>query len=221
MATTAPEPRRRDAAKSREALLEAGERLFGARGFGGVSVEEIGAAAGLSRGTPSYFFGSKEGLYAAVLERVFAARDAATAEAFAPVLAWAEDRDGDDAGLRRALGRAAGDYLAFLLARPAFVRLMGWEDLAGAARLRAARPETSTVMVDAFAALRRAGRRRGTAPFAVDDAVLVFVTLTFSLLSQHDTLLARLERDLTDPAVRRRHVKLVVEQMMALVSRAR
>jgi TetR/AcrR family transcriptional regulator len=216
-----PEPRRRDAAKSRQALLDAAERLFCERGFDRVTVQEIGDAAGLSRGTPSYFFGSKEGLYAAVLDAVFAARDLATAEAFAPLVAWAAERAPDDAGLCRALGRAATDYLAFLQARPAFVRLVGWEDLAGGARLRAARPSSSTTMTDAFAAVRRAAPRRGTAPFAVDDAVLVFVTLTFSLLARHDTFLARMGRDLTDPATRRRHVKLTVEQMMALVSRPR
>jgi TetR/AcrR family transcriptional regulator len=214
------EPRRRDAARSREALLAAAEELFCARGYDRVSVAEIGEAAGLSRGTPSYFFGSKEGLYAAVLERLFAARDEATAKAFAPVLAWAAG-DGDEAALRRALGRAATDYLAFLQARPAFVRLVGWEDLAGGERLRAARPESSSAMIDAFGAVRAAGRRRGSARFAVDDAVLLFVTLTFSLLAQHDTFLARLGRDLSVPATRRRHVRLVVDQVVHLVARPR
>jgi AcrR family transcriptional regulator len=214
------EPRRRDAARSREALLAAAEELFCARGYDRMSVAEIGAAAGLSRGAPSYFFGSKEGLYAAVLERVFAARDEATVKAFAPVLAWA-DGDGDEAALRRALGRAATDYLTFLQDRPAFVRLVGWEDLAGGERLRAARPAPSSAMTDAFAAVRAAGRRRGFAPFAVDDAVLLFVTLTFSLLAQHDTLLAGLGRDLSVPATRCRHVRLVVDQVVHLVARPR
>jgi len=215
------EPRRRDAAKSRAALLDVAERHFCDHGFDGVSLQEIGAAAGLSRGTPSYFFGSKEGLYGAVLDRVFDGRDAATAAAFAPLGAWAEDPDGDEAGLRRALRRAVADYLAFLIARPAFVRLIGWEDLAGGARLRDARPTASTVMADAFAAVRRAGRRRGTAPFVVDDAVLLFVALTFSLRANHDTFLAGMGRDLAEPATRRRHVALVVDQLTHLVARPR
>jgi AcrR family transcriptional regulator len=213
--------RRRDASRSRAALLDVAEQRFSAHGFDGVSLQEIGAAAGLSRGTPSYFFGSKEGLYGAVLERVFEGRDEATRAAFAPLVAWTEDRDGDDAGLRRALGRAVADYLAFLVARPAFVRLIGWEDLAGGARLRDTRPTASTIMADAFAAVRRAGRRRGTAPFAVDDAVLLFVALTFSLRANHDTFLAGMGRDLTDPATRRRHVTLAVDQLTHLVARPR
>jgi TetR/AcrR family transcriptional regulator len=219
--TPEPRPRRRDAARSRATLLAVAERQFSAHGFGGVSLQEIGAAAGLSRGTPSYFFGSKDGLYAAVLDEVFAARDEATGAAFAPLVAWAADRDGDDAGLRRALTVAVTDYLAFLLDRPAFVRLVGWEDLAGGTRLREARPTASTVMAGAFAAVRRAGRRRGTAPFAADDAVLLFVALTFSLRANHDTFLAGLGLDLAEPATRRRHVKLVVDQLAHLVARPR
>jgi AcrR family transcriptional regulator len=220
-AAAEPRPRRRDAAKSRAALLAVAERRFCDHGFDGVSLQEIGAAAGLSRGTPSYFFGSKEGLYGAVLDEVFAGRDEATRAAFAPLVAWAEDREGGDAGLRRALGRAVADYLAFLIERPAFVRLIGWEDLGGGARLRETRPTASTVMADAFTAVRRAGRRRGTAPFAVDDAVLLFVALTFSLRANHDTFLAGMGRDLTEPAARRRHVRLVVDQLAHLVARPR
>jgi AcrR family transcriptional regulator len=214
-------PRRRDAAKSRATLLAVAERQFSDHGFDGVSLQEIGAAAGLSRGTPSYFFGSKEGLYGAVLDEVFADRDEATRAAFAPLIAWAEDPDGGDAGLRRALTRAVSDYLTFLIDRPAFVRLIGWEDLSGGTRLRDTRPTASTIMSDAFTALRRAGRRRGTSPFSPDDAVLLFIALTFSLRANHDTFLAGIGHDLTEPATRRRHIKLVVDQLTHLVARPR
>jgi AcrR family transcriptional regulator len=213
--------RRRDAARSRAALLDVAERAFSAHGFAGVSLQEIAAEAGLSRGTPSYFFTNKEGLYAAVLERVFAGRDEATRAALAPLVAWARDPAGDDDGLRRALRAAIRGYLRFLIDRPAFVRLVGWEDLAGGARLRRARPAASTVMADAFAAVRAAGRRRGTAPFAVDDAVLLFVALTFSLRANHDTFLAGMGRDLADPATQRRHVALAADQLHHLVARPR
>lgn len=62
-------PRRRDADRSRADILDAAERLFAAEGFDSVTMAEIGAAAGLSRGTPGYFFGQKEQLYRVVLER--------------------------------------------------------------------------------------------------------------------------------------------------------
>ena len=57
---------------TREAVLDAAERLFAERGFEATSLNDVGAAAGVSRGTPGYFFGSKAELYRAVLERCFA-----------------------------------------------------------------------------------------------------------------------------------------------------
>src|SRR3954469_8032556 len=118
----------RDAARSRETILAAAESLFSERAFEATSLSDVGAAAGLSRGTPRYFFGTKEQLYAAVLERVFAARQEATAAAFAPVHAWC-DGDADTAALRSALRRATEGYMRFLLERPSFVRLLVWEEL--------------------------------------------------------------------------------------------
>src|SRR4051812_36564028 len=139
----------RDADRSREAILDTAETLFSERGYDGVSLSQIGAAAQLSRATPSYFFGSKEELYLAVLERVSAARQEATARAVEPVVAWCES--GGD--LRAALRQGMEDYMGFLLARPSFARFISWEELAGARRLRAARRH-STALEDAFAAVR-------------------------------------------------------------------
>src|SRR5689334_1328417 len=128
MATAVREPRARDAGRSRAAILDAAERHFSERGFDAAALGDIAAAAGLSRGAPHYFFGSKEGLHRAVLERVFAERAAATRDACAALRAWARDGTGT---LERALAAAVDGYLTFLLARPAFARLVLWEELAG------------------------------------------------------------------------------------------
>ena len=53
-------------------LLEVGTRLFAERGLNGVSIRELSLAAGTSISMISYHFGSKEGLYSAVLEEQFA-----------------------------------------------------------------------------------------------------------------------------------------------------
>src|SRR5918911_4763660 len=92
-----PAEKVRDAERSREAILAAAERLFAERGYEATTLQEIGAAAGLSRGTPSYFFGSKEQLYMDVLRRAFAVRHQATQAAFQPVLDWCEGSAGPDA----------------------------------------------------------------------------------------------------------------------------
>jgi TetR/AcrR family transcriptional regulator len=208
--------RTRDAERSRTAILEAAEASFSEHGYDAASLNDIGAAAGLSRGTPSYFFGSKERLYVEVLDRAFRARQEATEAAFAPVRAWTAD-DGDLDALRRALQRAAADYIRFLVEHPSFVRLVMREELAGGKRM-AARTETSTAMRDAFRVLRRQAGRGGLRAFDVDDAVLLFVSLTFAPVSYRNTLMRAVDRDLTRPAVVRRQGKLVVDQLMHLLT---
>lgn len=64
--------RTRDADRSRAAILDAAESLFSAHGYEAVTMAHVGAAAGVSRGTPGYFFGSKEALYRVVVERAAA-----------------------------------------------------------------------------------------------------------------------------------------------------
>jgi AcrR family transcriptional regulator len=211
----APREKIRDAERSRAALLAAAERLFARHGFEGASLSEIGAEAGLSRGSPSYFFGSKEQLYAEVLAAVFAARQEATRRAFEPVLAWCEGSDGAEA-LRAALTRAATGYLTYLVEHPSFVALIMREELDEGGRLRAA-SGSSKAMQDAFAAVRRAGARRGVRPFRVEQAVLLFVSLTFAPLSYRHTLLPALGVEVTSASGIRRQAKLAVEQMMHLL----
>jgi len=63
------ETRTRDADRSRTHILDAAERLFAEAGYEAVTMAQIGAAAGVSRGTPGYFFGTKQDLYAEVVRR--------------------------------------------------------------------------------------------------------------------------------------------------------
>jgi TetR/AcrR family transcriptional regulator len=202
----------RDAERSRTAILAAAQRLFAERGFDGTSLGEIGAAARLSRGSPSYFFGSKERLYSEVLAGVFAVRQEATEQAFEPVVEWARGGDGP-AELRDALSAAATGYMRYLLENPSFVGLVMREELADGRRLQDA-SSSSTAMKDAFTAVRRAGASRGVRSFAVKDAVLLFVSLTFAPVSYRSTLLPALGVDLATPAGIRRQTRLAVEQMM-------
>ena len=114
----------RDPERSRSAILDAAERLFAEQGFDATSLNQVGTAAGVSRGTPGYFFRSKAELYQAVLDRSFA-----------------EVRDAVRAGRERALASnenhetilagAVSDYFDFLAARPNFVRLIEREALNG------------------------------------------------------------------------------------------
>lgn len=114
----------RNPARSRAAILDAAERLFAEQGYAATSLSAVGAAAGVSRATPGYFFGSKAELYQAVLERCFAeVRDAVRV---GRARALSSSRSGDDI-----LAGAVSDYFDFLAARPNFVRLIEREALSG------------------------------------------------------------------------------------------
>jgi AcrR family transcriptional regulator len=52
----------------REKLLAAGRALFGTQGFDATTIADIGARAGIAKSVLYHYFGSKAGLYRAVLE---------------------------------------------------------------------------------------------------------------------------------------------------------
>src|SRR5713101_224216 len=64
--------RTKAAEASKKAILDAAEALFAEQGYEATSFQQICDLAGVTRGLPNYFFGSKEGLYRSVLERTFA-----------------------------------------------------------------------------------------------------------------------------------------------------
>jgi|GEM_PF-3139227 len=72
-----------DVIPARERLLRAGEQLFMAHGFAAVSTRDICTRAGVKQPTLYHYFGNKEELYLAVVERWFAQRGASIAVAIA------------------------------------------------------------------------------------------------------------------------------------------
>lgn len=120
--------RERNAERSRAAILDAAETLFAEKGYEATSLNEVGTMAGVSRGTPGYFFGSKADLYRAVLERTFA-------EVRQAVRAGRERAVASGQSPEAILAGAVSDYFDFLSARPNFVRLIEREALTGDTRL--------------------------------------------------------------------------------------
>ena len=57
--------------EARDKLLDAASRLFAERGAGEVSLRTVAAEAGVTPAMVHYYFGGKEGLYDAMLERTF------------------------------------------------------------------------------------------------------------------------------------------------------
>jgi AcrR family transcriptional regulator len=62
--------RQRDAERTRAAILDAAQTLFSTRGFANTGVREVAELAGVNSALVGRYFGSKEGLFRAALERV-------------------------------------------------------------------------------------------------------------------------------------------------------
>src|ERR1700690_629586 len=61
-------PRGGDPVETRRGILRAAEECFAASGFVGATTRQVAALAGVNVATLHYHFGSKDGLYRAVLE---------------------------------------------------------------------------------------------------------------------------------------------------------
>lgn len=64
--------RKRDAAATRARILEAAKEEFAAKGLPDARIEDVAIQAGANRRMIYYYYGSKEGLYLAALESVYA-----------------------------------------------------------------------------------------------------------------------------------------------------
>jgi len=107
--TASPVRRRSNGIRTRAEIVAAAERLFAERGFGDTRLGDIADEVGIRRASISYHFSSKEELYTAVLESVFAG--------------WADDLPrGGTAGER--FESAIGGWFDFVAQRPTAARLI-------------------------------------------------------------------------------------------------
>jgi TetR/AcrR family transcriptional regulator len=202
--------RRRDAQASQRAILDAAEELFSRRGYDRASLAEIGRRAGVSAALPAYFFGGKASLYAAVLERLLAEREARL-EPLATRAAEDLERGGE---LRAALELLIDGYIDFLRERPALVRLMGREALDGGRRL-APGPRHSIAVAAGLARFAAASAAGGS--IDADQLLITTVALCFFPVEHNDTMLAAMGLDATSETfalARKRHVADVLEQVL-------
>ncbi len=198
--------RERDPDRSRAAILDAAEQLFAEHGYALTSLAEVGLRAGVSRGTPGYFFGSKADLYQAVLERSFD-------EVRTAVRSGRERALTGDHTAEEILAGAVSDYFDFLSARPNFVRLIEREALGGPARLGREDAPPLSAGEEALAAI---AAELGLDPAPSGEAaqlLLSIVSLCWFPVVHADTVARAVGVDLSTPeahAARKQHVVALV-----------
>jgi AcrR family transcriptional regulator len=187
----------RHAERTREAILSAAEEAFARRGFDATTMKDIGDAAGLSRSTAAYFFGSKNDLYGAVLARVIDRARGAMLDAYR--------HTGPKASVEDAVAGYVAVFLDFLARDYAFVRLVQREALADASRVAEFFGEP---VDEALLAFSPAARQAGISP---QRLLLDVISLCWYPFAHEHTLLPALGMTPRDPEFVDQHKQHIVQ----------
>ncbi|MFC5947291.1 TetR/AcrR family transcriptional regulator [Pseudonocardia lutea] len=209
--------RQRDAERTRAEILDVATAEFADRGYAGARVDEIAARTRTTKRMLYYYFGSKEGLYVAVLER-----------AYQGIRALEQQLDVDHLDPARAMRALAELTFDHHESHPAFIRLVSIENIHHAEHLRTSPilPGLAAPAVDVLGGILARGRRAGLFREDVDalDVHMVISAFCVFRTANRHTFQAIFDRDLLDPD-RRDHYRrmlgdLVLEYLTAHVGRA-
>ncbi len=115
---SAPEPRTNDPERTRADIIEVATREFSEKGLAGARIDLIAEAMRTSKRMIYYYFGSKEGLYVAVLEAAYSRMRSIESQLHL------EDLSPEDA-----LRKLVGFTVDYQLAHPEFIRLVMNENM--------------------------------------------------------------------------------------------
>lgn len=192
--------KRRDATRTKHAILQAAIAEFAANGPAGTRVDEIAVRASVNKSLIYQYFGSKQELYAEALNSVLSGiteRSAEHSRQFAEAAAR-----GDLFSNARAF---LDNHLSMLEAMPEWPRLLAWENLEGGKTL-ARLPLQSTYQVFLKRAqvmlrpLAESGMLR--AGFEIRHIAQAVMALTHFFLVYRGTLEHLFQHDMSLPATR-------------------
>jgi AcrR family transcriptional regulator len=204
-------PVRRDPAGMQRRILEAATEEFATRGFGGARVERISSRARTVDRMLYYYFGSKEGLFRAVLENSYEKLGQAEQQL---------DLSGVDAveGMRQLVAFTWNYYLA----HPEFIRLLNSENLYQGMHLKKSRrvKSLSFPLLSVLTDLLERGATQRTFRRGIDP-IRIYITiaaLAYFYLSNRYTLSRFLGVDLMAPAQRKRWLEHITGMVLDHVS---
>jgi len=199
--------RKHDAERTRADILAVATEEFAEHGLSGARVDAIAARTRTTKLMLYYYFGSKEGLYEAVLERAYAGiREAETKLDLAAL---------DPESAIRRLVDFTFDHHA---AHPEFVRLVCIENIHHAKFIASARAIHSlhSPAIAALAETLERGRTLGCfrAGLKAIDVHLLINSFCFYRVSNRGTFGANFQIDLHAPDVRERHRRMISEAVL-------
>jgi len=214
MATPAATPRKararrplRDSERTQAAILAAATEEFARHGLGGARVDRIALRARTNKRMLYYYFGSKDGLFLAVLEATYA-RIRAAEEALSLL----------DVGPEEAIARLVRFTWEYYLAHPEFLTLLNSENLHRASHLRRS-SEVRTMnspVIETLGEVLARGERAAAFRKGV-DALQLYISiaaLSYFYLGNNHTLTAVFGRDLATPRARRARLAHMVDMVL-------
>jgi len=203
--------RRRDPEQTRERLLQAATQEFSTRGYSGTPVDRIAARAASNPRMIYHYFGSKEGLYIAVLERVYAARRGIEGRLDVAHLAP-----------REAMRALVAFNFAYCRDHPEFIRLVVEENLHKARHLRksGAVRKLHDPLIRTMRALLKRGAEDGVFRSGIDPVQLYIsiAALGFFYFSNNASLSSIFGRDLSAAAAVRARAAHVADFVLAALA---
>jgi AcrR family transcriptional regulator len=206
----AAEPRTNDPARTMADILDVATREFAEKGLAGARIDVIAAAMRTSKRMIYYYFGSKEGLYIAVLE-----------EAYRRMREIEHGLHLEDLPPEDALRRLVGFTVDYQLANPDFIRLVMTENihrgeyLAQSKVIRKLNVPAIEGLRDVLARGQGAGQfRAGIDP--VDLHMSISALSVFNVANRH-TFSLIFQRDFDSPAAVVARCDSIVEMVVRFV----
>lgn len=206
--TTTPARSKRNPARTREAILRAALGEFSQNGLGGARVDEIARRSRMNKRMIYHYFGSKEGLYLAALERTYSelrnAEQALQLEHIEPV-----------AAMRRLVQMS----FRFFESHPHFISMLNTENLHDARVLKTSEQIKAmhSPLVSMIDDILTRGRQQGVMRGDVDPVQLYIsiASLGYFYFSNNATLSTIFDRDLRSSQAMEQREEHVVEMVLS------
>lgn len=214
MSAAAPvvETRLRDADRSQAAILLAARDEFANHGLAGARVDRIAERAEVNKRLIYYYFGSKDDLFLAVLERTYA--DIREAEQRLHL---------DEVEPVEAIRQLISFTWHYYLEHPEFITLLNSENLHKAVHLKRSEriQEMNSPLVQLLDGILERGRRQHLFHAGIDPIQLYIsiASLCYFYLSNNPTLSAIFGRDLRAPKAMAQRLSHMTELVLGYVMR--
>jgi len=184
--------RMHDAEGAREAILNAGEKVFAEHGFDGARIDAIAKVSGYNKSLIFQYFGDKLGLYAAVIRRADEHTRTWQNEALSALSATEPDKSVDQ--IKNLLRMYVGEYFDYLVEHPQIMRIYNWEMAEGWQTMSKIFTQRDFDDVDEFAPvlakLQNAGLlRSGLDPLLQFSTAIFMVALYLAIPPLYKTLM--------------------------------